>query len=791
MASMCGRNKIIIFISALTLALGLGLSIAQEDPQEYVKQSDFYFRKAQTLYKKLILESKDAAPLYFGLGRLYFDRGEYSLAVEALKESDHPSASKFLALSFYHLGNYTDALEVFNKMALPDDESRYYYGLTCERLNLFDQALKAYRGIKGGEFVNRVNLRMEGIERKGAVVNIKKEDPAIAKIISASPDARRYPQAGALVLLAREDIEITAENTVSSSMHYLVKILNERGKESFAESSIEYDSTFEKIELIFARTIKPDGSVAYVGSRHIRDVSKYLNFPLYSNARVFIISFPEVAAGSVLEYKVKVKRSQLVNREDFFLSYPLQGYEPIISAEFNLVLPQDKDLRLKLINQEYNNFSASLIPDKTRKKEKKIYSWKFKNIPQIIPEQNMPADVEINPTILLSTFTDWQQVYGWWRGLSKDKMKADSQIKNAVKGLIKGRDSDLEKARAIYNFCAKEIRYVAVAYGQAGYEPHLAADIFRNKYGDCKDQSILLVTMLREADLKAYPVLIATKSYYNMNEDFPSGIFNHCIAVVYLEGKPVFLDPTAETCSFGDLPSSDQGRRVLVFKDEGYSIEEIPLNPPEHNLIRQKLKIKVNSDESISAEKINFTFGVYDQGQRYWLLYTQPELVQDTLKNIIQNVSIGARLNSYKIDNLNNLNIPVVLSYSFKGPEYFTNAGFLRIMPQLTSIDTSLAAKESRKYPVDFGLLEKREFLLEVYLPDDFVVKYMPDNIEFESPWLSFSQAYSFEDNRILLRQVNYGKKDKVLQEEYAEFKGFMENLARSIKQRIVLEKVR
>ena len=201
--------------------------------------------------------------------------------------------------------------------------------------------------------------------------------------------------------------------------------------------------------------------------------------------------------------------------------------------------------------------------------------------------------------------------------------------------------------------------------------------------------------------------------------------------------------------------------------------------------------IKVNDDESISADKINYTFGAYDQAQRYWLLYTQPELIQDTLKNMIQNVSIGARLDSYKIDNLSNLNTPVMLSYSFNGPEYFTNAGFLRIMPQLTSVDTSLAAKESRKYPIDFGLLEKREFLLEVYLPDNFVVKYMPDSIKLDSPWISFSQEYSFEDNRILLKQVNYGKKDKVLQEEYAEFKGFMENLARAIKQRVVLEKIK
>jgi len=67
----------------------------------------------------------------------------------------------------------------------------------------------------------------------------------------------------------------------------------------------------------------------------------------------------------------------------------------------------------------------------------------------------------------------------------------------------------------------------------------------------------------------------------------------------------------------------------------------------------------------------------------------------------------------------------------------------------------------------------------------------MPDSIKLDSPWISFSQEYSFEDNRILLRQVNYGKKDKVLQKEYAEFKGFMENLARAIKQRVVLEKIK
>jgi hypothetical protein len=632
---------------------------------------------------------------------------------------------------------------------------------------------------------------VEAIERQAGLINIKDEDPQVAKIISAAPEAKLYPQAGALILLANESVEITRGNTQESNLHYLVKVLNERGKEDFAETAIEYDSTFEKIELLYARTIKPVGKVVYVGSRHIRDVSKYLNFPLYSNARVFIISFPEVVMGAVLEYKIKIKCSQLVNKKDFFLSYPLQSSEPVISAEFSAIVPKERDLRIKTINERYNDFGAKLNPAKEEKGEDLIYRWQFKNIPQIIPEPSMPADVQINPTMLLSTFKDWQDIYNWWWGLAKVKIKADSSIKETVKRLISGKKTDLDKARAIYNFCAKDIRYVAVEYGQAGYEPHYAYDILRNKYGDCKDQAILLVTMLREAGLSAFPVLIATNKYYDLNQDFPSALFNHCIAALDLKDKIIFLDPTAETCSFGDLPAADQGRRVLVFKENGYNIEEIPFYPAEHNLIKQKLALRVNEDESIVGTKKNITLGVYDQGQRFWLLYTQPELIQDLLRNKIQDVSIGAKLDKYNIDNLGDLNNPVVLSYSFHGPEYFTKAGALRIMPQLANLDTSLTSKESRRYPIDFGLLNKGESYLEITIPKDFVLKYMPGDIKVDSPWFSFSQEHSFKDNKICLRQFNCNKTDKIPQEEYASFKSFMENLARSIKQRVVLEKVK
>jgi tetratricopeptide (TPR) repeat protein len=242
-------NKKIIFILVLALLLGCGQKYPNETPEEYIKHSDVYYTKAVSLYKKLISKDDNSSAIYLRLGKLYFSRGEFDLAIEAFNNSSEIEAKKFLAISLYRIGDFTGALEVFTKKRIVDDEYLYYFGLTCERLNLFSQAIKAYEEIKGGVFKPKALVRLEEIERQSGKINIKDADPEIAKVLNNAPDAKLYPQAGALILLADEKIKITENDTQESSVHYLIKILNERGKENFAESAIEYDSTFEKIEL--------------------------------------------------------------------------------------------------------------------------------------------------------------------------------------------------------------------------------------------------------------------------------------------------------------------------------------------------------------------------------------------------------------------------------------------------------------------------------------------------------------------------------------------------------------
>ncbi len=786
------KLKVLIFAFCI---LGLTAGCIQKDElelaQECVGKSDVYYQHAIERYKKLINKGKDLDRLYFELGRLYYSHGEFDKSKHALEKSAALQGHKLLAISDYKLGNFTDALEIFGKDNISDDEYLYYYGLTCEKLNLFDKALDIYKKIKGNKFIPLAQARINIIRNDGALQTIEQKDPNIYKIIQSAPSPEAYPQAGALILSCDERIEVTDKNSEVSDMHYVIKILNERGKEDFSESHIEYDSTYEKVELEYARTIKPDGTITDVGSRHIRDVSKYLNFPLYSNVRVYIISFPEITEGAVIEYKVKIYRNELINKKDFVINYPVQSSEPVIFADFTVTLPKGRTLNLRTLNEKYNNFNANLKPAINEQGTRLVYSWHFNNIPQIIPESNMPPNVEINPAILMSTFNSWQDIYNWWWALAKDKIKADKTIGNKVATLTGKLSSDEAKIRAIYNFCAKEIRYVAVEYGQAGYEPHKAEDIFQNKYGDCKDQAILLVTMLKNCGFTAWPVLISTNDYYNMNPDFPAVLFDHCIAAVQLKDKIIFLDPTAQTCSFDDLPGGDQDRQVLVFKENTFAIQLTPLYPAGHNLVKQAASIKINNDETITAKKDIFTYGMYDQAQRYWLLFTPPQLIEEKLKERIQEVSIGAKLSKYEIKNLDNLNEPVVLSYTFSGPEYLTIAGPLRIMPQLASLDSTMVARDKRKYPIDLTILDKKESVLEIEFPKNFTIKYMPQSVSEDSPWMSFKVEYTPKGDKLVFRQVAELKKKVIEEQDYPAFKAFFDKLARQIKQRVVLEKIK
>ncbi|MFA5039447.1 MAG: DUF3857 domain-containing protein [Candidatus Omnitrophota bacterium] len=723
------------------------------------------------------------------LGSLYLSTGDFEKAVLQLRACPLPDQA-LLGEALFKKGDYTQALDVFNRMGEEGSPKYlYYYAMTLERSNLHDQALKFYQrltqdpsfGERARERITQINLA-----DRQAFAGV---EPEVRELIEKSPGPEDYPEAGILYLLTDENITLNKDDQLVSEHHYVVKILNDRGKENFGEISLQYDSTYETVELEYARTIKPDGTVVTVGDKNIRDVSLYLNFPLYSNARMRIISMPEVAPGSILEYKVRLLRTKLVNKKDFDSLYWLQSHEPVLWQKFRVTVPEDVELRFKVVNDRFNPGDFNLMPEKAEgRSQDVVYTMESRDVPQIIPEPAMPTFSRINPYLLMSTFSSWEEIYRWWKGLYQDKFEVDDAMTRKTGELTKGLTTRREKIRAIYGFCAQDVRYVAVEYGDAGYEPHDAREVFRNKYGDCKDKAILLVAMLRIAGIEAYPVLISTANNLENYEDLPSLVFNHAIAAVRMEEGLVFMDPTASTVAFGDLPEDDQDRLVLVFFPDRYELVKTPLFTASHNRAMTRTRIRVEEDESIRGERSVETWGVFRQSQRYWVKFTMPALIEEAIKQRIRSISENGTLLDYTIKNADDLDKPVDFSYRFAAPRYFISAGSTRIMNQASGFDTSVVARENRRYPLDTGSLRSQEEVLEVELPPHFAVKYLPEPVNADTKWFTLTSRYEHKGRVLKYAYIYSSKLREVSQEEYAEYKKTVEYIASQLNQQVILE---
>lgn len=775
------KNLKLLLVSLLLF----GCILNSEDPHHFAKQSEELYKKAIHSYERELTKEPHNLTVRLELAKLYYSHNDYPQAIKLLERLDSQEAKKILAVCLYKTGDWTAALTIFERLGkIQDDEYLYYYGLTCAKHNLFEQAEDIFKEIKGKDYLAKAKERIAAI-RGLTTGNL---DQNILNL-GADISQEKYPLAGAVVILSDEQIKLTTDNTVVSTEHFIVKILNERGKKDFSEVVIGYDSTYESVEVEYAKTIKPSGEVIIVGEKDIRDVSRYLNFPLYSNARARIISMPEIAEGAVIEYKVRVTQNQLINKKDFNVAYTLEENEPIISAKFSVTVPGNRALKIKVLNPEYNLKNFNLSPNIKEDGDRKTYAWEFKDIPQIEIEPSMPPRSEITPVILISTFNSWDEIYNWWWDLAKDRIIADESILSKVKELIEGKKEIKEKIQAIYNYCAQEIRYVGIEYGQAGYQPHKASEIFKNKYGDCKDKAILFITMLKSAGIEGWPVLIGTRGVPAMNEDFPAVLFNHCIAAVSVDEKIIFLDITAEACSFSDLPADDQDRYVLVFKNGKYEIINIPLFEPEHNRIEYKTKMNFSSDESFLAQRQVDTFGQFDQAQRYWLRYAPPNIIEQRLKENVQAVAVSGKLIKYNYENADDLNLPIKLHYEFKGKNFLARGGEFRIFPQFFQLDTQVVAKDNRIYPLELGSPYINEANFEIILPKNLEVKYLTGNSDVRSQWLDYFINYELEGNILKIHQKEVSKKRQVSKQEYLDFKKFLEDLAVKLDEHIILEK--
>lgn len=776
------KNKTTLNNNFVFLCLFLFI-IASGCKYESDKLHEIYKKETQR-YEKLISKNPKDIGLRIELAKIYYDFKDFEKVTTLLKDETDVKAKIILAKAYAKLKEYSSALEIFDQVGeTEDNEYMYLYAATLESKNLYPKAVTIYKKVKG-EFKEQAGQRI-------LKIGIKIEEGIPQFLSTLLNEEQKFlssiDKEEAVVLLVDEGNEIKDDNTSVASVHVVEKILKEKGKE-LAEVEIGYDSTYERVELEYARTITPSGKIVYAGAESTRDVTKYLNYPLYSNAKALIISMPSVDVGSLIEYKLKIYSSKLITNNKFSFIYRLREAFPLARANFKLIVPKKDKVELKLFNEAYAK-GTNLNPAKEETENSIIYSWKFKEVDPIIPEEPMPSVSIVNPAIGISNFSSWEEIYKWWYALYKDKIALNKEVKDFTANLVKGAKDDLEKAKRIYDFCSRSVRYVAVEYGESGYEPHYANDIFVNRYGDCKDKAILLVAMMKEAGLKAYPVLIPTREIYQMQKDFPCVNFDHAIAVLSYEGKLIFMDATASTVSFADIPLGDQARNVLVILDDKYEIVTTPLL--DANSVVYELQIDIDKNEDAVIKRKVTASGFFSAFQRYYLKYTHPDIIKADIQKRMVQISPFSKLIEYSTDNVDDFDKNSILQYSFNAKKVLNPADGSRILPFFDDIDldTSYAGKEQRNFPIEFEGIFKKISKIKINLPENLQVKFLPTTKEIKTPWFKFKSVCSQSKNSIDIYREFSVIKRLVEPDEYKEFKRNMEEVFYLLKEEAILEK--
>ncbi|HKR13954.1 MAG TPA: DUF3857 domain-containing protein [Pyrinomonadaceae bacterium] len=367
-----------------------------------------------------------------------------------------------------------------------------------------------------------------------------------------------------------------------------VKVQSDAGVERFGQLVFPYSSANEKLDMDFVRVRKADGSVVSATASDIQDLSAPLarEAPIYTDLRQKHITVPGLRPGDTLEYRFVWNIFSALAKNHFWVEHDFVTRGPIVlNDELTVNIPAASKVKLKT--------EPGYEPSIKEQSDRRVYSWKTAKLKRDADEdeekekeEKAEEEIEekdpeeVRPHVQLTTFQSWDEVGQWYAGLQRDRVVPDEKIKLKAEEIIKGRATEKEKVTALYEYVAKNFRYVSLSLGQGRYQPQAAADVMSNQYGDCKDKHTLLASMLAATGLRAYPVLI--NSARKIDADIPSpGQFDHVISAIPIGSETLWADTTSEVAPAGLLSPRLRNKQALMVPTAGPArLETTPAEPP-------------------------------------------------------------------------------------------------------------------------------------------------------------------------------------------------------------------
>jgi tetratricopeptide (TPR) repeat protein len=330
----------------------------------------------------------------------------------------------------------------------------------------------------------------------------------------------------------------------------------------------------------------------------------------------------------------------------------------------------------------------------------------------------------------------------------------------------------------IYDFVSTHTRYVGIDFGIGRYQPHSAAEVLANQYGDCKDKDTLLEALLRSRGFSTAPALVGA-GIAPVPEVPSPAVFNHVITTVNLPGGRIWLDSTPLAAPYRYLSAVIRDQKALIVPADGAAaLEATPRDALYPFTARFEATGTLDLDGKITA-KMKATYRDDDEVLVRALARGVAPAEWDKVSQYISaNTGFGGTTSNTQFANQNDASQPIALTYDYSRHPYgdWDNRRIVPLFPALefTALDSDTTAPQE---DIQLGAPRTLTAISHIVLPEGYRPD-LPDPIHVTTTFAVFDKTYRFEGNEIVAEREIVVLKNKVAKADWEQYKKFTKDIS-------------
>jgi hypothetical protein len=565
--------------------------------------------------------------------------------------------------------------------------------------------------------------------------------------------------AKAVVLLRDEFLTIQPDGQTRLRRREVIKLLRPQGRE-YAELAA-WSGMGRKLLSFRAWSIGPDGHQYTVKDDQIREEGGEEGGMLYLDDRAKVVTPPGADPGGVVAYEYESQLPSYMTES----SWDFQNSIPVSRAVFEIDLPAGWKQRALWHRHD---------PVQPQEVAPNHWRWELADLPAIDLEDVplAPAEVAIAGRMVVHYAANdiaqgdqlWTSIGNWYEGLGAPQTATTSEVSAKAQELV-SRDSDFTaRVEKIAEFLQREIRYVGIEIGIGGYQPHAAAAVFHNRYGDCKDKATLLIAMLNSIGVHATYVLVDTRRGF-VDAHVPSIDGNHAIAAIEMPvgyndarlktivktrngQRFLIFDPTNQYVPLGLLPTYLQGSYGTLVNGTDSQVIELPVVPPDADVTERTAKFELDADGTLQGSVTEKRVGASSGRERYYFAVNADKERRKYVEARLREDFSAFHLTTESVENVQNLEEKFVLTYQISAPDYAKSAGnLLLVRPRVLGSDAKELNDRPRKYPIDLAAVGTWRDSFDVTVPAGFSIDEVPEPVQVDVGFATYRSEVKTDQN--------------------------------------------